>query len=99
MLLDELMPLYEFEEVHAVRVSATPERALEAVRRATPGEMPLVRLLFAIRSLPARLAGKQGLPAAKTEPLYDQMLAFGFAGLAEEPDREVVVGAIGQMWK
>lgn len=99
MLLNELMPRYEFDEVHAIRLSSTPERALEAAKRATPGEMPLVRLLFAIRSLPARLAGKPGLPSAKTEPLYEQMLDLGFARLAEEPGREVVVGAIGQMWK
>ena len=99
MLLDEMMPRYEFGEVHAVRLSVAPERALEAARRATPGEMPLVRLLFGVRSLPARFAGERGLPTAKTESLYGQMLTVGFVQLVEEPGRETVVGAIGQMWK
>lgn len=99
MLLDELLPEYEFYERHRIVVDASPDRALEAVKQATPGEMPLVRLLFAIRSLPARVRGKRGLPAKKTEPLYEQMLASGFVLLAEEPDREVVVGKVGQMFK
>lgn len=99
MLLDELMPEYQFNERHQVLVHAPPERVLEAARLATPGEMPLVRLLFGIRSLPARFAGRRGLPSEKTESLYEQMLALGFVPLAEEPTREVVAGAIGQMWK
>lgn len=99
MLLDRLMPEYEFHEIHQVRLSAPPERTLDAVTRATPGEMPLVRLLFGIRSLPGRIAGKRGLPTRSTQPLLQQMLAAGFVLLAEEPGREVVCGVIGQMWK
>lgn len=99
MLLDGPMPEYEFDEVHSIHVLAPPERTLEAVKLATLGEMPLVRLLFGVRSLPAFLARKRGLPTARTEPLYEQMLAFGFVHLAEEPDREVVCGGIGQMSK
>ena len=90
MLLDELMP--EFTEIHSVRISAPPDRALEAVKPAPLGEMPLVRLLFAIRSLPARIWGKRGLPAEKATSLYGQMLHFGFTQLAEEPGRGVVRG-------
>lgn len=99
MLLDELLSEYEFYERHRILVPAPPERALEAFKRATPGEMPLVRLLFALRSLPARIRGKRGLPSEKTESLYEQMLASGFVLLAEEPDREAVVGVVGQMFK
>ena len=98
MLLDELMPRYEFGGVHRVRVSAPPDRALEALRRVTPGEMPLVRLLFAVRSLPTHLAGKRGLSADSTVALYEQ-LAQMLVPLAEDPGREVVVGGIGQMWR
>ena len=97
MLLDELMP--EFTEIHSVRISAPPDRALEAVKPAPLGEMPLVRLLFAIRSLPARIWGKRGLPAEKATSLYGQMLHFGFTQLAEEPGRGVVCGGIGQMFE
>ncbi len=56
MLLDELMPEYEFSERHRVSIDAPAGWALEAARQATPKEMPLVRLLFRIRSLPAILS-------------------------------------------
>ncbi len=99
MLLDELMPGYEFDDGHGILGHAPPERALEEIKQASPGEMPLVRLLFAIRSLPAYVSGKSGLPTGKTESLYEQMLDFGFVLLAQEPNREVVCGGIGQMFK
>jgi hypothetical protein len=59
MLLDKFIPQYQFNEVHSVRLSAPPERALESVKRVTPGEMPLVRLLFTVWYLPALLTGRQ----------------------------------------
>jgi hypothetical protein len=99
MLLDGLLPGHEFGVVHRVRVSAPPERALEAVKRVTLGEMPLVRPLFAIRSMPARLAGRRGLPSDRAAALYEQMARRLFVLLAEEPGREVVVGGIGKMWR
>lgn len=99
MLLDELMPEYEFNEVHRVLISAPPDRVLDAVKRVTPGEMPLVRLLFKVRSLPARFAGRQGLPTRGTESLYEQMLASGFVFLGEEPNLEVIAGVVGQPWR
>ncbi|HEX6711381.1 MAG TPA: hypothetical protein VF068_13710 [Rubrobacter sp.] len=99
MLLESLVPEYHYGEVHSTRLSAPPERALAAVRSVTLGEMPLVRLLFAVRSLPELVAGKRGLPTGTAEPLYEQMLDFGFVLLAEEPGRELVFGGIGQMFR
>ena len=72
---------------------------MQSVKRVTPGEMPLVRLLFTVWYLPALLTGRQRLPTAKIDPLYEQMLDFGIVFLGEDPGREVVCGVIGQMWK
>lgn len=63
------------------------------------GEMPLARVLFAARSVPAYVAGMRGLPVANTGPLYGRMLDFGFVPAGEEPGRELVVGGIGQMFR
>lgn len=52
--------------------------ALAEVKRATPGEMPLVRLLFAARSVPEAFTRGRGLPTGKPQPLLGQMLDFGF---------------------
>jgi hypothetical protein len=97
--LAELLPAYDFNEVHVRWVEAPPERVYEAIKDVTAGEMPLVRLLFAIRSLPGKLTGKGQLPAAKHESLYEQMLEFGFTVLDEQPARELVVGIVDQAWK
>lgn len=69
-LLDALMPRWEFGERHGTTV--------DEVKRASPGEMPLVRLLFAARSVPAALTRGRGLPTGKSQPLLGQMLDFGF---------------------
>jgi hypothetical protein len=99
VLLDKFVPEYDFGEVHSTRLSALPKRALEEIKLVNLGEMSLVRLLFAVRSIPARVGGKRGLPSEKAESLYEQMLDFGFVLLAEEPGRELVFGGIGQMFK
>jgi hypothetical protein len=98
-LLDGLLPRYDFNEVHARVVAAPPDPVFAAMKAVTLREMPLVRLLFALRSVPARLAGRRGLPLAGDEPLFAQMLEFGFTLLAEAPGREVVAGGVAQMWK
>lgn len=99
MLLDRIMPEYEFGSKHRIVVNAPPGRTLEAAERATPGEMPLVRLLFALKSLPATLTRKRGLPTRRASPLLGQMLASGFVPLAREPGLEVVAGVVAAPWK
>ena len=98
MKLDQLLPSYEFHEVHRTPVAAAPGEALAAVRAVTPWQTPLVPLLFAVRSLPAGITGRAGLPADRSRPLFDQMVEFGFVVLAEEDD-ELVLGFVGQPWK
>ncbi|MDQ2909792.1 MAG: hypothetical protein M3R39_02060 [Actinomycetota bacterium] len=96
--LDELLPHFDFEEAHTRRVGASPAAALAAVQAATLGEMPLVRLLFALRSGPARLTRGRGLPRVKGRPLWEQMRELEFVVLVDEVD-EVVLGYAGQAWK
>ena len=98
MTLDEALPEYEFVERHHTLVAASPERALAAAQDATPGEMPLVRTLFAVRSLPARVIRRGALPADPARSLAAQMVEFGFVLLANTA-REVVLGYVGQPWR
>jgi hypothetical protein len=98
VLIDEFMPEWDFNEVHRTRVAAPPAGALAAAKEATPGEMPLVRALFALRSVPALVTRGRGLPAATGRSLAEQMLEFGFVPLADDRD-EVVLGFVGQPWR
>jgi hypothetical protein len=75
-----------------------PARVLSAIKELTPQDIPLLSPLMKLRSVPNRLAGRPGGLAA-TQPLLPQLLAAGFIGLGEKPDRELVVGCIGQFWK
>ena len=97
MLLDDFVPEAEFVEVHETSVAAAPATALAAAKAVEPREMPLTRVLFAVRLLPAALARReQGLSTSR--PLYEQLLGEGFRELAEDPGHEVVVGVVGRFW-
>lgn len=89
-VLDRVLPRYTFGERHATVVAATPERTYRAIKEATADEMPLVRLLFGLRSLPARLTGHDGLPSTADTSLYDQLVAAGFTVLDDQPGDEIV---------
>ena len=58
-LLNKYLPDYDFNEVHAVTIHASPEKAFIAIKEMKPSELsPLVHSLFSIRDLPARLMRK-----------------------------------------
>ena len=80
MSVQDALPVYHHHERHAIRVSATPERALAAAREARVEDVQLVSLLFKLR----------GLRAASHGPLWDALLAQGFQTLGE--DTFVLVG-------
>ena len=98
-LLDQLLPRYDVAERHQRAIAAPPERVWQAIGAVTLRELPLVWGLFAIRSLPVRLAGGKGLPLVGDQPLLAQLWAAGFVRLGEDPGRELVGGVVGQLWK
>jgi len=99
MLIDRFLPKYHFTEVHTIRVFASPDRVYRAIMEITPGELPFFRILFALRSLPARLA-RRGQPLfSGSSPLFQQALGTGFVLLSESQNQELVLGVVGQFWK
>lgn len=94
-----MLPRWDFRELHATTTDATPGRVFAALQELAPTDSLLFRTLMALRSLPARVARRPYFRVASQTPLLHQFLGAGFAVLAEEPDRELVVGAIGQFWK
>jgi hypothetical protein len=88
-LLDDVLPVWDFDERHGIRVDAPAARLLDAVRAVTPAETPLLRALYLLR----------GLPRRADAPIWDQLLGGGFSVLGERPGVEAVVGAIGRPWR
>lgn len=93
------MPIYYFNEVNAIFVQAAPDQVFRAIKEVPPADVPLFRSLLWIRTLPMRLTIRGGLRFANTRPLLEQLLGAGFTLLAEEANRELVVGRVGQFWK
>jgi len=99
MELDRFLPTYHFNEVHSIEVQASASDIFRSIKEMTPSELsPVFRLLFWIRSLPARLVGKSDPGFAPSQPLLKQ-LEGDFIFLADIPNREIVFGMIGQPWK
>lgn len=97
MLIDDYMPASDFAERHAVRVAAPPERAWQAVRTLDLRGSPIVRALFALRSLPGLFAGRRaGVRGLGTT--MESLLGSGFVLLAEQAPREIVLGLVGRFW-
>lgn len=99
MLLDGLLPVYDFNEIHTIVVQTPPRGVFRAIKEVTVGELPFFRFLFGIRMLPGRLAGRKGEPFAREQTLFEWARSTGFALLAEKPDQELVFGSVGQFWK
>ena len=95
-LLDRFLPRYDVVERHAIAVAAPAPVVLDTAREQQLFNIPLVRWVFRGRELVMRSA-----PAKRPLPpdLLDQVLLLGWAILAEDPGRELVVGAVTRPWE
>lgn len=94
--LDHFVPSWEFQELHTIRIHASPDQVYRAVRAVTADEIRLFRTLTWIRH-----PGRPWVPRAESilappeqQPILDIALRTTFLSLADEPGREVVVGTI-----
>jgi hypothetical protein len=92
--LDEFMPVWQFSEVHSLRVAAPPARVFEVMNRVRPDEIFLFRTLIAIRG--AGQPPPQNVQNAITSytSLHDIAVHSTFVALANDPPRESVDGTI-----
>lgn len=91
--LDEFMPAWQFSELHTTRANAPPERVFRAIREVTANEILFFRTLTWIRRFGR--PGPEGiLNAPERKPILEVATRTGFLPLAEEPNREIVVGTL-----
>ena len=107
MLLDDYLPVYDVRERHATLVRASAERVYEAIWSANLAS-PLVRTLMGLRAAPGALAAAAGRPHEALRRLRERtgsparirdLLGEGFALIAEDPPREVLLGLVGAFWR
>jgi hypothetical protein len=90
------MPEYEVRERHETRVAAPAEATWTAARALDLERSPAVRAVFAGRELLMRARRSRRDPSGG---FLAQVLALGWRVLAEQPGRELVLGAVTQPWQ
>jgi hypothetical protein len=83
-------------EHHEVRVAAPAAVTFAAARELELHRSPLIRGIFRARELFMAATAMRG--RAPQRPFLDEVLSLGWRILAEEPGREIVIGAVTQPW-
>jgi hypothetical protein len=91
--LDAFSPVWQFDERHATRIAAPPERVFAAIHAVTANEIRFFRLLTSLRR-GGRSQGENILDAPGDVPIIDVALRSGFLLLADAAPRELVIGAV-----
>lgn len=91
--LDEFAPVWQFNEVHTIRIAAPPGRVFDAIKQVRADEIFLFRTLTWIRrggrSLPPGI-----LNAGSSASLIEVATKGGFVMLADDSPREIVLGTV-----
>jgi hypothetical protein len=94
-LFQSVMPSYDVQEQHQIRVAASADATWTAARRTNLNQSAGVRTLVRIR---ARAMGERPLPATTEGGFVEAALKQGWGLLAEDPGREVILGSVTQPW-
>jgi hypothetical protein len=95
-LLDRFLAAYEIVERHGVRVEAPAEVTLAAACEQDLLAHPVIRAVFKAREV---VMGSAPDTQVRPRALLAQVLSLGWVVLAEDPGREVVVGAVTRPWE
>ncbi len=91
--LDDVMPVWQFDEQHRTEIAAPPQRVFDAIRAVRADEIPFFRTLTTIRRL-GRPGPESILNSPEHLPLLDVATRTTFRYLANDPPREIVVGTV-----
>jgi hypothetical protein len=96
-LLDRFLPNPEVDEYHQIKVRAPAAITLAAAKETDLQASPIANAIFWLRAIPTLLRGEPFRPQG-SRGIVEQTLGLGWGVLAEEPDREIVIGAYTQPW-
>ena len=91
--LEEFTPAYQFNEVHRIRIRAPRNLIYRSIKEVTADEIALFRALTWVRRL-GRAGRESVLNPPRDEPILGVATRSGFLLLADDPERELVVGTL-----
>jgi hypothetical protein len=94
--LDHFMPRYDVAERHQIGVAAPRDVTFSAMMDVSLQDSRVIRAIFKGREV---LLGADAPEPPDVRSFVDMTKALGWRVLAEEPGREVVMGAVTQPWK
>jgi hypothetical protein len=97
VLLDKFVPHPEVDEYHSIDIAAPAPMTLEAAKGMDLQSALLIKAIFFLRAIPSLLRGEPFRPEG-SQGILDETLAQGFGVLAEDVDREIVIGAYCRPW-
>jgi hypothetical protein len=98
MLLETFAPNPDVFEVHTIEVAAPPDVVYRVLWTVDVGKSPIVGGLLTLRSLPERIRTR-GTTLRVRKLTLRAIMDAGFGRLAEEPNRELVLGVSGRFWR
>ncbi len=87
------MPAYQFGEFHSIHIQAPREHVYAAMQQVTADEIALFYTLTWIRRF-GRSGPESILNPPQNEPILALAMRTSFMKLAEEPNREIVLGTL-----
>jgi len=105
MLVDDLLPSFDFRMHHEIRIAASRERVFNCLRTANFDVWGFSRLLYAMRTLPALPTSPQetwhrfALTLRRPHFTLNDLLATGFTLLGSRTYEELVIGTVGRFWR
>ncbi|HEX8368473.1 MAG TPA: hypothetical protein VF604_08025 [Pyrinomonadaceae bacterium] len=94
MLIDEFLPIYDFDEKHEINVRASAEKVCAALNSFDYNESAVIRRLFWLRGLASENAGGASSESCNLR----DMTKSDFVVLGEKPNEEILFGLAGKFW-
>jgi hypothetical protein len=91
MLIESFAPRYDAIETHSIEIDAPPDVVFRALRTTDFTASPIIKTLTFLRSW-KRAPKRRGWS-------LERLHAAGFGILAEEENRELVLGVVGRFWR
>ena len=87
MLQDKYLPDFHFSEKHSIAIKKAPSAIWATADHMDFSGSWIIRMLFALRGMPARMTNLEGLQKGR------------FIRLEQRENEEIIIGLIGQFWK